>query len=193
MDKRAETTISNLQRELELAAFLNKGVLSSNQEQKARIAELEGENAVLQTTESKLTMLEDSYAEQEKRLQRAEGALEDAKRRAARHLASLKISEGARARAEADVSRWRGKYERLAAAVAQATSLFEDAEAAVPEPTRERFTLALPGNVSWAPSPGADSSECRLHPRQPPPSRTRELHRDHHHHAPASPRESVFG
>lgn len=151
MDKRTEATISKLQQELELSAFLNKGVLSSNQEQKVRIAELEGENAVLRTTESKLAALEDAYAEQEKRMQRAEGALADARRRAASHLTALKGAQEGCTRAEADAARWRGKYQRLAAAVAQATSLFEDAEAADPEPARERFTLALPGsNVSSA-------------------------------------------
>lgn len=139
-----EKRVAKLQQELELSAFLNKGVLSSNQEQKIRIAELEAENAVLRTCESKLASLEDAFEKQEKRTSRAEAALAEAKRR----LAAAKGGGEARARAEADGARWRVKYERLSAAVAQATSLFEDAEndALVSSPRRgSGFTLALPG------------------------------------------------
>lgn len=130
---------------------MNKGILSSNQEQKIRIAELEAENAVLSTCESKLAKLEDAYEEQEKRAAKAETALADAKRRAAASTVAFKAESEFRRRAEAEVARWRGKYERLSAAVAQATSLFEDAENDVPSPsgTERRgmggFTLALPG------------------------------------------------
>ncbi|CAK9782363.1 unnamed protein product [Cutaneotrichosporon oleaginosum] len=153
MDRAAAATISKLQKELELSGFLNKGVLSTNKEQKARIAELEDENAVLRTTESKLAELEDKYEAQEKRLQNARHALAGATRRAAQLEKTLKGTEHRLGCAQAEAARCRGKYERLAAAVAQATSLFEDAEAeaeaeaeaAEPAP-RGRFTLALPGS-----------------------------------------------
>lgn len=155
MEKRAEAKLAKLQQELELSAFLNKGILQSNQEYKVRIAELEAENGVLRTCESKLAALEDAYSEQEKIVRRSEDAVAGAKRRA--EMAKREVGEEVerRAHAEAEAKRWRGKYERLRAAVAQAQSLFEDAEAGEPTPRPSSrgetpvggrgFTLALPG------------------------------------------------
>ncbi|BEI86916.1 hypothetical protein CcaverHIS002_0702620 [Cutaneotrichosporon cavernicola] len=157
MDQR-DATISRLKRDLEVSHLFNRGVLSSNQEQKDRIVELEAENAILRTTESKLAALEEAFEEQEKRTQRAENVLADARRRAASCLKSLKNAEEGRELAERDAAYWRGRSECLAEAAAQAQSIFEDAMAAVaapPKRTTERFTLALPGVAQAQTAPPA--------------------------------------
>ncbi|BEJ17953.1 hypothetical protein CspHIS471_0702300 [Cutaneotrichosporon sp. HIS471] len=165
MDQR-DATISRLKRDLEVSHLFNRGVLSSNQEQKDRIVELEAENAILRTTESKLAALEEAFEEQEKQTLRAENVLIDARRRAASCLKSLKNAEEGRELAERDAAYWRGRSECLAEAAAQAQSIFEDAMAAVaapPKRTTERFTLALPGlaQVQTAPAPAPAVGSAR--------------------------------
>ncbi|WVF73059.1 hypothetical protein IAT40_007877 [Kwoniella sp. CBS 6097] len=71
----SRTTIANLEaqlssttHELELATFLNKGILQTNTEYKLRIAELESENVILQKAESRLSQTEDKLEEVENKL-----------------------------------------------------------------------------------------------------------------------------
>ena len=72
-DRDLASKISTLSAELELATFLNKGVLQTNSEYKVRIVELERENAVLRVAESRLARTEDRLAVAEKQLrERAE-------------------------------------------------------------------------------------------------------------------------
>ena len=72
-DRDLFSQVSALSAELELATFLNKGVLLSNSEYKVRIVELERENAVLRVAESRLARTEDRLAVAEKQLrERAE-------------------------------------------------------------------------------------------------------------------------
>ncbi|WVR00248.1 hypothetical protein IAU59_007390 [Kwoniella sp. CBS 9459] len=63
-----ESQLSTATHELELATFLNKGILQTNTEYKLRIAELESENVILQKAESRLSKTEDKLEEVEKRL-----------------------------------------------------------------------------------------------------------------------------
>ncbi|ORY33480.1 hypothetical protein BCR39DRAFT_303308 [Naematelia encephala] len=98
--------VSSLKSELELSAFLNKGVLQTNSENKLRIAELQRENAVLRTAEA--------------RLSRTEDALETARAQLARHEASiqdledeLKGEASARSVIERERDEWRNKFKRV--------------------------------------------------------------------------------
>lgn len=65
--------VTKLENELELSKFLNKGVLQTNLEYKARIADLEYENDVLRKAESRLAATEEDL---EQAVAKAE-ALED--------------------------------------------------------------------------------------------------------------------
>lgn len=65
--------VAKLENELELSKFLNKGVLQTNLEYKARIADLEYENDVLRKAESRLAATEEDL---ERAVAKAE-ALED--------------------------------------------------------------------------------------------------------------------
>ncbi|WWC71977.1 uncharacterized protein I206_105936 [Kwoniella pini CBS 10737] len=61
-----ENQLSTIKHELELATFLNKGILQTNTEYKLRIAELENENLILSKAESKLSTIEDELEETKK-------------------------------------------------------------------------------------------------------------------------------
>ncbi|OCF38338.1 hypothetical protein I317_07896 [Kwoniella heveanensis CBS 569] len=63
-----ESQLSSITHELELATFLNKGILQTNTEYKLRVAELESENAMLQKAETRLSKTEDRLEEAERRL-----------------------------------------------------------------------------------------------------------------------------
>jgi chromosome segregation ATPase len=70
--KELEARVASLRSELELSAFLNKGVLQTNSELKLRIVELEQENAALRTAESRLARTEDKLEAAERRLEKRE-------------------------------------------------------------------------------------------------------------------------
>lgn len=63
-----ESQLSTATHELELATFLNKGILQTNTEYKLRIAELESENIILRKAESRLAGTEDALEDAEKRI-----------------------------------------------------------------------------------------------------------------------------
>ncbi|WWD03618.1 hypothetical protein V865_001673 [Kwoniella europaea PYCC6329] len=68
-----ESQISSLKHELELATFLNKGILQTNTEYKLRIAELESENIILSKAESKLSEIEDELEDTQKQYRTLQG------------------------------------------------------------------------------------------------------------------------
>ncbi|KAK6909445.1 hypothetical protein I203_103463 [Kwoniella mangroviensis CBS 8507] len=68
-----ESQISSLKHELELATFLNKGILQTNTEYKLRIAELESENEILSKAESKLSKTEDELEVTQKQYRTLQG------------------------------------------------------------------------------------------------------------------------
>lgn len=63
-----ESQLSTATHELELATFLNKGILQTNTEYKLRIAELESENNILRKAETRLAGTEDALEDAEKRI-----------------------------------------------------------------------------------------------------------------------------
>ncbi|KAK8853180.1 hypothetical protein IAR55_003882 [Kwoniella newhampshirensis] len=71
-----ESQLSSTNHELELATFLNKGILQTNTEYKLRIAELESENIILRKAESRLAKTEDQLELFEKRLEELEAEKE---------------------------------------------------------------------------------------------------------------------
>lgn len=96
--------VTKLENELELSKFLNKGVLQTNLEYKARIADLEYENDVLRKAESRLAAteedLEQAVAKAEKleeRLVEEEGRTQSALRREAAALQKVAAAERSRA------------------------------------------------------------------------------------------------
>lgn len=78
--KELEARVASLRSELELSAFLNKGVLQTNSELKLRIVELEQENAALRTAESRLARTEDKLEAAERRMEKREREWEIAQR-----------------------------------------------------------------------------------------------------------------
>ncbi|WVR07719.1 hypothetical protein IAU60_004761 [Kwoniella sp. DSM 27419] len=72
-----EAELASARHELQLAIFLNKGILQSNTEQSLRITELEAENAILRKAESRLSKTEDKLEEAEKELSEAIAAQEE--------------------------------------------------------------------------------------------------------------------
>lgn len=76
MSRKPIRDISTVESELELSTFLNKGILAANSEHKLRIAELEAENEVLRTAESKLASMED---ELERQREKYEGLADERK------------------------------------------------------------------------------------------------------------------
>jgi len=101
--KNLETRLTSVQSELELSTFLNKGVLQTNSELKLRIVELERENDVLRTAESRLAQTEDELEVCERRLkEREEELLEEVER-----------EREEREKAEDERDAWRGRVERL--------------------------------------------------------------------------------
>ncbi|TYJ57100.1 hypothetical protein B9479_002201 [Cryptococcus floricola] len=71
-----EAQLSTATHELELATFLNKGILQTNTEYKLRIGELESENAILRTAEGKLGDMEDLLEEREKEMEELRAEVE---------------------------------------------------------------------------------------------------------------------
>ncbi|WRT70269.1 uncharacterized protein IL334_007264 [Kwoniella shivajii] len=65
-----ESQLSSANHELELATFLNKGILQTNTEYKLRIAELEAENLILRKAESRLSRTEDKLEKSERDLEK---------------------------------------------------------------------------------------------------------------------------
>lgn len=53
-----ERQLHDLSKELELSTFINKGAIFENREMKVQLADLKAENAVLRTTEKRLTETE---------------------------------------------------------------------------------------------------------------------------------------
>ncbi|WVN84914.1 uncharacterized protein L203_100050 [Cryptococcus depauperatus CBS 7841] len=72
-----ESQLSTANHELELATFLNKGILQTNTEYKLRIAELEGENIALRKAESRLAETEDALGDSEIQVKRLEKTLRE--------------------------------------------------------------------------------------------------------------------
>jgi chromosome segregation ATPase len=79
-----------LEGELELSSFLNKGVLQTNTEHKLRIAELEAENEILRSTESKLAAAEDELEDTRLSIQELRRDMVEGRKRKDDELVGLK-------------------------------------------------------------------------------------------------------
>ena len=87
------TQISQLKSELELSAFLNKGVLQTNSEYKLRIVELERENAVLRVAESRLARTEDRLEAAEEKVREGEARAREGSRRMVEEVEEGRVRE----------------------------------------------------------------------------------------------------
>jgi chromosome segregation ATPase len=70
-----KTHIRDLTHELQLSTYINKGAIQEGQELKARLAELERENAALRTTERRLTETEEKLEECQQMVREKEGQI----------------------------------------------------------------------------------------------------------------------
>ncbi|WVQ73031.1 hypothetical protein IAR50_002594 [Cryptococcus sp. DSM 104548] len=95
-----ENQLSTTTHELELATFLNKGILQTNTEHKLRIAELESENSILRTAEGKLGDTEDLLEEREKEMDELRGEVERSEEQRERMEAEVEKERELRGRAE---------------------------------------------------------------------------------------------
>lgn len=70
-----KTHIRSLTHELQLSTYINKGAIQEGQELKARVAELERENAALRGTERRLTETEEKLEECQEMVKEKEGQI----------------------------------------------------------------------------------------------------------------------
>ncbi|WWD19597.1 hypothetical protein CI109_104059 [Kwoniella shandongensis] len=122
-----ESQLSSTNHELELATFLNKGILQTNTEYKLRIAELESENLILRKAESRLAKTEDRLEVAQKRVEELEVDMEDLER---------------------ERDEWEARYwslrDRLGAVLADESDMKRSSEGGEVQPTNTHSTRSKP-------------------------------------------------
>lgn len=114
----AEDRIASLESELELSAFLNKGILQTNTEYKAKITQLEAENELLRSAEARLTRTEEKLEDAERKLRQTKRDLEEKEKAWRLKERQRRAREDERGRMVAEVElesqEWQRKFVRLA-------------------------------------------------------------------------------
>lgn len=107
--KDLEKQIRELSNELTMATFISRGAISENRELKNELEELRKQNAVLRTTENRLSVTEEELENCEERVARKEAKIKELEKLTAGLQGSLREWEGVRQ----DMRNWMKQGEAL--------------------------------------------------------------------------------